>query len=128
MTAHSGRSAPALDEIAEDDDPRIRQVYRRLRLLTLIGALTMGVGFLSVMSVIAYRLVKSGASGGEVATRVLALPAGARVVSTAADGGRIVVTVEAEGRTAIHVLDAGTLAETGRLDVAPGGPSAPPLR
>ncbi|MGA0533573.1 DUF6476 family protein [Hansschlegelia sp. KR7-227] len=128
MTAQTRSSTPSLDEIADDDDPRIQRVYRRLRLLTLVGALTMGVGFLSVMSVIAYRLVKAPSPGKAIAARTLALPAGARVVATAADAGRIIVTVEAEGRTTLHVLDAGTLLETGRLELAPGGPAAPPIR
>lgn len=89
----------------------------------------MGVGFLAVMSVIAYRVVKSG--GAKPATsspQTLALPAGAKVLSTAADGGRIVVTVEEAGRTVVRVFDAGSLAETGRLEIAPAGSDAPPLR
>lgn len=117
-----------MDEIAEDDDPRVQQVYRRLRVLTLIGGLTMGVGFLSVMSVIAYRLVKSSAPAGAVVEETLTLPAGARVLSTAADAGRIVLTVEAGGHVSLHVLDAATLKPAGRLTVAPGGASVPPLR
>ncbi|GLK68547.1 hypothetical protein [Hansschlegelia plantiphila] len=128
MTAQIGSTTPSLDQIEDDDDPRIQRVYRRLRMLTLIGALTMGVGFLSVMSVIAYRLVKSSPSAMGPTVRTLSLAPGARVVSTAVDGGRIVVTVETDGRTAIHVIDASSLVETGRIDVAPGGPSAPPLR
>lgn len=128
MTAQMGSTQPSLADIADDDDPRIRQVYKRLRMLTLIGALTMGVGFLSVMSVIAYRLVKSSAANAGPVTRALSLAPGARVVSTQADGGRIVVTSESDGRTTIHVIDPATLAETGRLELAPGGPSSPPMR
>lgn len=128
MTAQTGSTSPSLDEIAGDDDPRIQRVYRRLRVLTLIGGLTMGVGFLSVMSVIAYRLVKSspGAAGPTIGH--LEIAPGGRVVSTSAGDGRLLVTVETGGRMVVHVLDAGTLKETGRLDVAPAGPSSPPLR
>jgi hypothetical protein len=115
--------------LADDDDPRIRRVYQRLRTLTIVAALTMGVGFLAVMSVIAYRVVKAPPPRAAAsAPKVLALPADARVVSTAADGGQLLVTVEAGGRTSVHVFDAGTLVETGRLDIAPGAPGAPPLR
>jgi hypothetical protein len=128
MTAQFGSPGPSLDEIADDDDPRIRRVYARLRRLTMIGALTMGVGFLALVSVIAYRLVKSSPPSGRVVERSLALPAGARIVSTTADSGRLIVTVEAEGRITIHTVDAATLTETGRLSLAPGGASVPPLR
>lgn len=89
----------------------------------------MGVGFLAVMSVIAYRIVKAPPKlAAADAAKTLALPAGARVVSTAADAGRIVVTVETGGRTTLHVFDAGSLVETGRLEIGQGAASQPPLR
>ncbi|MDR4305652.1 hypothetical protein IHQ68_03315 [Chelatococcus sambhunathii] len=114
--------------LAEDEDPRIRRVYQRLRTLTIIAALTMGLGFIAVMSVIAYRLVKGPSTGANLVPRTLALPAGARVVSTQADGGRLAVTVEEHGRTVVHVFDLGSLAPTGRLEIGPAAPDAPPLR
>ncbi|MFD1704678.1 hypothetical protein ACFSCV_16855 [Methylopila henanensis] len=128
MTALQGSNGPGIDEIAADDDPRIRQVYQRLRRLFLIGGLTMGVGFLAVMSAIAYRVVKSNQAAAGITEATLPLPAGARVLSTAADGGRILVTVEADGRVSVHAFDAGSLKPVGRLDVVPGGPAAAPLR
>ncbi|MFC7052217.1 DUF6476 family protein [Hansschlegelia quercus] len=128
MTAQIGSPGPSLDEVADDEDPRIRRVYARLRRLTVVGAVTMGVGFLALVSVIAYRVVKSSAPSGQIVERTLALPAGARIISTTADSGRLIVTVEAEGRATIHIVDAATLAETGRLSLAPGGASVPPLR
>ena len=112
--------------LADDEDPRIRRVYQRLRRLTIIAGLTMGLGFLSVMSVIAYRLVK--APSKTVAPRMLALPSGAKLLSVQVDGGRVVATVEEAGRTVVHIFDAGTLTETGRLEIGPGAPDAPPLR
>ncbi|WP_020179531.1 DUF6476 family protein [Methylopila sp. M107] len=114
--------------LAEDEDPRIRRVYQRLRTLTIIAALTMGLGFFAVMSVIAYRLVKGSPAGAAALPKTLALPAGARVLSTAADGGRLAVTVEEHGRTVVHVFDLGSLNPTGRLDIVPAAPDAPPLR
>jgi hypothetical protein len=115
-------NADAGSGYADDDDPRIRRVYQRLRTLTIIAALTMGVGFLAVMSVIVYRVVKAPLGAGASAAKTLALPPGGRVVSSAADGGRLLVTVEAGGRTTVHVYDAGTLAETGRLEIGPTPP------
>ncbi|MFD1333100.1 hypothetical protein ACFQ4O_13935, partial [Methylopila musalis] len=88
MTALGGPNGPVADEVAEEDDPRIAQVYRRLRKLFLIGGLTMGVGFLAVMSAIVYRVVKSKQAETGPAHAALALPAGARVLGVAADAGR----------------------------------------
>lgn len=48
----------------------------------------------------------------------LALPQGARVVSTAVAGDRIVVTVDVAGRTELHLFDLHTLAPRGRLRIA----------
>lgn len=114
--------------LADDEDPRIRRVYQRLRRLTIIAGLTMGLGFLSVMSVIAYRLVKTPPKSAVAEPRMLALPEGAKVQSVQVDGGRIVATVEEAGRTVVHVFDAGSLVQTGRLEIGPAAPGAPPLR
>ena len=115
--------------LADDDDPRIRRVYQRLRTLTIIAALTMGLGFLAVMSVIAYRLIKGpSAAAGAATVKTLALPQGARVVSTATEGGRLVVTIEEHGRTVVHLFDLSSLAPVGRLEIGPVAPDAPPLR
>ncbi|GLK76911.1 hypothetical protein GCM10008171_21650 [Methylopila jiangsuensis] len=128
MTALGGPNGPVADEVADDDDPRIAQVYQRLRRLFLIGGLTMGVGFLAVMSAIVYRVVKSKQAEAGAAHAAIALPEGARVVATAADSGRLIVTVEQDGRTSLRLFDAATLKELGRLDLAPGAPAAAPLR
>lgn len=128
MTALGGPSGPVADEVAENDDPRIAQVYQRLRRLFLIGGLTMGVGFLAVMSAIVYRVVKSKQAEAGAVHAAIALPEGARVAATAADSGRLIVTVEQDGRTSLRLFDAATLQEIGRLDLAPGAPAAAPLR
>jgi len=49
----------------------------------------------------------------------LPLPQGARVVSTAVSGDRIVVTIEAGGRTEVRLFDLRTLAPRGRLRIDP---------
>ena len=54
------------------------------------------------------------------APRRIAIPPGSRVVSTALAEGRLAVTVEAEGRFTVLLLDPATLAETGRVVLAPG--------
>ncbi len=81
----------------------------------LVGASTgiMLVGFLAVMSVIAYRVVKQeppAAPAGEVARLVLDAAPGARITGLTADGGAVFVLVEAPGgSTAVHAYDAATL-------------------
>lgn len=49
----------------------------------------------------------------------LPLPQGARVVSTAVSEDRIVVTIEAGGRTEVRLFDLRTLAPRGSLRIAP---------
>jgi hypothetical protein len=93
----------------------------RARWLMLISALTTLVAIAAVLGVIGYRIFHAGRSAGApgaVATGIVTLPKGARVVSTATAGDRIVVTIEAAGSTEIRTFDAATLQETGRLRFA----------
>jgi hypothetical protein len=48
-----------------------------------------------------------------------ALPPGGRVVATSLGEGRLAVTVEAQGTTTVILFDLATLAETGRIVLAP---------
>ena len=93
----------------------------RARWLRVIAALTTAVAIAAVLGVIGYRIFHAGRSAaapGAVSAGIVTLPKGARVVSTATAGDRIVVTIEVAGITEIRTFDAATLQETGRLRFA----------
>ena len=79
------------------------------------------VAIAAVLGVIGYRIFHAGRSASPaaaVAAGIVPLPQGARVVSTATAGDRIVVTIDIAGTTEIRTFDAATLQETGRLRFA----------
>ena len=93
----------------------------RARWLMGISALTTMVAIAAVLGVIGYRIFHAGrstASPGPVAAGIVTLPKGARVVSTATAGDRIVVTIDIAGTTEVRTFDPVTLQETGRLRFA----------
>jgi len=93
----------------------------RARWLMVISALTTALAIAAVLSVIGYRIFHAGRSApapSAVAAGIVTLPQGAKVVSTATAGDRIVVTLDIAGATEIRTFDAATLQETGRLRFA----------
>ena len=93
----------------------------RARWLMVISALTTALAIAAVLGVIGYRIFHAGRSAaapGAVASGTITLPKGARVVSTATTGDRIVVTIDLVGTTEIRTFDAKTLKPTGRLRFA----------
>ena len=113
------------DKDEEELNPAQERVVRRMRLLVGISTGIMVLGFLLVMSVIVWRLVKqdggAAAPAGELQS-VLPIGKGQRISGTTSDGERLFVTVEAEdGRQSIMVFDADTLAYRGKIEslVAP---------
>ena len=104
-----------------------------MRRLMLIAGLTLGLGILAVFAAILYKIAIAGDKGaprvawqpGQVVptltTADMGLPAGARLVATATDGRRLILTYERPGGgNALVFVDATTLKVTGRLDL--GGP------
>ncbi len=84
-------------------DPAVERVRRKLARLLVASFGVMFLGLIAVFSVIVYRLnAPAGEAGlsGDAAIRLLSgdaairLPAGARIVSTALDGGRALLQVE----------------------------------
>lgn len=91
----------------------------RVRLMMLISGLTTLIAIAAVIGVIGYRVYHAGGNtGGPVAESVVTLAKGARVVSTAVAGDRIVVTIEVGGTTEIRTFDLKPLKETGRMRFA----------
>lgn len=84
----------------------------------LISAATTGVAVAAVMFAIVYKLVRSDGAAPPPAEQTAMLPKGARIVSTAVAGDRLVVTLDIGGVTEIRTFDARTLKATGRLGFA----------
>ena len=86
----------------------------------IISGVTTLVAIAAVVGVIGYRVFNDGGPGsGAIAGDVIVmLPKGARVIATAASGGRLVVTIEIGGATELRTFDLKTLTPTGRLRFA----------
>ena len=108
----------SLDDDEKPLDPAQAEIVRKMRRLTLLSSLIMVGGFLVVFGVIAYRM--STSTGPEAPVEAnFALPAGARVLSTAASDGRLAVTIEIGGVTEVYLFDLVTLKPRGKLTVNP---------
>jgi hypothetical protein len=110
-------TSPSLDE-EEPLDPAAERIVAKVRWLMVISGLTTLVGIFAVLGVIGYRLFRAEGSAPAVADFSALLPRGAKVVSTAAAGDRIVVTIEVGGTLEIRTFDAVTLKPVGRLRFA----------
>ena len=84
----------------------------------LIAGLTTALSIGAVLFAIGYKLFRGEGSAPVQADYTAMLPKGARVVSTAAAGDRLAVTIEVQGRTEIRLFDAKTLKPSGRLGFA----------
>lgn len=94
----------------------------KVRTLMLIAALTTAVAIAAVLAVIGYRVSQLQGSGppSRLPPEVTAqLPRGARVLSTATAGDRIVVTINSGGQTEIRTYDLHTLRPAGQLRFEP---------
>jgi hypothetical protein len=116
----SNPSAAPPAPAAQDDDAAAAMVAR-VRWLMGIAALTTMVAIAAVLGVIGYRIFhasRSASPPGVISAGIVTLPKGARVVSTATAGDRIVVTIDLAGTIEIRTFDADTLHEAGRLRFA----------
>ena len=98
-------------------DPMADRMVARIRWMMIISALTTAIAIATVIGVIGYRMIAAGNSG-PAGDSIVMLPRGARIVSTAASEGRIVVTLDVAGATEIRTFDLKTLKQTGRLRFA----------
>jgi hypothetical protein len=110
-------------------DPTLERVQARLRRLMLIAGLTLGVGMFAVFAAILYRIAIMDSSGDVVAfapgdpiptiqRSLVGVPEDARLVSVAADGGRVIlVYTHGDGESLVFV-DAASLSVTSRLDIS----------
>lgn len=85
--------------------------------MMLIAGLTTAIGVGALLVAIGYRLFRTDGSV-QVTDVTATLPKGAKVISTAAIGDRLAVTVDIGGATEIRTYDAKTLKPVGRLKFA----------
>jgi hypothetical protein len=94
-------------------------LFARVRRMMLIAAATTGVAIAAVLFAVGYRLYRSEPSVTTTAADITApLPKGARIVSTAVAGERLVVTLDVGGAVEIRTFDAKTLKPAGKLKFA----------
>ena len=96
--------------------PEQAALFARVRRMMLIAGATTGIAVAAVLFAVGYRLYRSEPSVATAATDVTAaLPKGARIVSTAVAGERLVVTLDVGGSVEIRTFDAKTLKPAGKL-------------
>ena len=98
--------------------PEAERAVAKVRRLMMIASVTTFLAVAAVLAVIGYRVFHLGESaaapGGFVEINA-ALPAGAKVVSTAVSNDHIVVTIDVAGTTEIWTFDPDTLKPLGKL-------------
>lgn len=97
--------------------PEQAALFARVRRMMLIAGLTTALAVAAVLIAIGYRLFRGSESAVATDTTAM-LPKGARILSTAVAGDRLVVTVDSNGATEILTYDAKTLKPVGRLKFA----------
>lgn len=100
--------------------PEAERAIAKVRRLMMIASVTTFVALAVVLTIIGYRVFHLGGSAPELVNFVdvtAALPAGAKVVSTAVGADHIVVTIEVNGATQLLTFDPDTLKPLGRLQL-----------
>jgi len=98
--------------------PEAERAIAKVRRLMMIAGVTTFLALAAVLGVIGYRVFHLGGSAPSQASFVdvtAALPAGAKVLSTAVGTDHIVVTIEVGGGIEVFTFDPDTLKPLGRL-------------
>ena len=104
------------DTVAPEPTPEQAALMARVRRMMLIAGLTSALAVAVVLIAVGYRLYRGEGSPAAAATDIIAtLPKGARIVSTAVAGERLVLTLDIAGVTEIRTFDAKTLKPAGKL-------------
>jgi len=105
------------DAVAPEPTPEQAALFARVRRMMVIAGLTSALAVCVVLIAVGYRLYRGeGSSATQAQTDVTApLPKGARIVSTAVAGERLLVTLDIAGVTEIRTFDARTLKPAGKL-------------
>jgi hypothetical protein len=104
------------DTTAPEPTPEQTALIARVRRMMLIAGLTSALAVAVVLIAVGYRLYRGEGSPASSAMDTIAtLPKGARIVSTAVAGERLVLTLDIAGVTEIRTFDAKTLKPAGKL-------------
>jgi hypothetical protein len=104
------------DTVAPEPTPEQAALFARVRRMMLIAGLTSALAVAVVLIAVGYRLYRGeGSPAAATADNIATLPKGARIVSTAVAGERLVLTLDIGGVTEIRTFDAKTLKPAGKL-------------
>jgi len=104
------------DTVAPEPTPEQAALMARVRRMMLIAGLTSALAVAVVLIAVGYRLYRGEGSPAATNADIIAtLPKGARIVSTAVAGERLVLTLDIAGVTEIRTFDARTLKPAGKL-------------
>ncbi len=102
------------DTVASQPTAEQAALFARVRRMMLIAGLTTGLAVAAILIAIGYRLFRTEGSANPAEITAV-LPKGAKIVSSAIAGDRVVVTLDVAGSTEIRTFDAHTLKAIGRL-------------
>jgi hypothetical protein len=105
------------EPVLPEPTPAQAALFARVRRMMLIAGLTTALAVAAVLIAIGYRVFRSQESAPPTDTTAT-LPKGARIVSTAVAGDRLVVTLDIGGVIEIRTFDARTLKPAGKLKFA----------
>jgi len=104
------------DAVAPEPTPEQAALFARVRRMMLIAGLTSALAVAVVLIAVGYRLYRGKGSAPAASSDMTAsLPKGARIVSTAIAGDRLVLILDIDGVTEIRTFDAKTLKPAGQL-------------
>jgi hypothetical protein len=105
------------ETVAPEPTPEQAALFARVRRMMLIAGLTSALAVAAVLIAVGYRLFRVQESAALTDTTAM-LPKGARILSTAVAGDRLVVTLDIGGAIEIRTFDAKTLKPAGWLKFA----------
>jgi Na+/proline symporter len=99
-------------------NPEAEAAIAKVRRLMVIASVTTFLAVAAVLGVIGYRVFHLQGSAPPALETAPALPAGAKVLSSAVGEGRIVLTVEVNGAIELYSFDLNTLKPLGHARVS----------